>query len=68
MSGAPIAPDLIVSFIARYWGSNRRMNPTCTSRRPKAASVSRIAEQSASVVASGFSQKTGFPALIAAST
>jgi len=44
------------------------MNPTCTRRRPKATSASMIAEQSGAVVASGFSQNTGLPALIAAST
>ena len=61
--GAPIAPDSIVSFIALYCGSKRRMNPTCTSRRPKATSASIIAEQSGAVVASGFSQNTGFAGL-----
>ena len=68
ISGDPIAPFWIVSFIARYCVSKRRMNPICTSRLPKAASASRIAEQSASVVAMGFSQKTGLPARIAAIT
>ena len=68
ISGAPIAPFWTVSFIARYCASKRRMNPIWTSRLPKAASASRIAEQSASVVAIGFSQKTGIPPLIAATT
>src|ERR1700722_16461210 len=44
------------------------MKPIWTSRLPNAASASRIAEQSASVVAIGFSQKTGLPARIAAIT
>ena len=44
------------------------MKPTWTSRRPAAISASMIRRQASSVVASGFSQNTGLPAAIAAST
>jgi hypothetical protein len=44
------------------------MKPTCTSRRPAAASASMMARQARSVVARGFSQKTGLPAAMPAST
>lgn len=44
------------------------MNPTCTSLRPLAASASTMRFAPAAVVASGFSQKHGLPAAIAAST
>jgi len=41
------------------------MKPVWTNRRPCAVSASTILTQSSAVVASGFSQKTGFPAAIA---
>src|SRR4051794_8593834 len=44
------------------------MNPTCTSRLPCAASASMMFRHASGVVASGFSQNTGLPAAIAATT
>src|SRR6476661_6048762 len=44
------------------------MYPTWTSRRPKATSASMIRRHAFWLVASGFSQNTGLPAPIAAST
>src|SRR6188472_2040768 len=44
------------------------MKPTCTSRWPVAASASMIRRQASVVVANGFSQKTGLPAAIEATT
>src|SRR3954470_9818561 len=44
------------------------MKPTWTRRRPAACSASTIRRQSSASVARGFSQKTGLPAAIAAST
>ena len=67
-SGAPIEPPSTAVLTARYAASYRRMKPTITSRRPKAISASRIRRQASWVVASGFSQKTGLPASMAART
>ena len=44
------------------------MKPTCTSRRPWAISASRMRRHASCVVASGFSQSTGLPAAMQAST
>ena len=44
------------------------MKPTCTRRRPRSTSARTMVQQASSVVASGFSQKTGLPARIAAVT
>ncbi len=44
------------------------MNPTCTRRRPAATSASTIRRHASGVGASGFSQNTGLPAPIVAST
>ena len=44
------------------------MKPTCTSRLPRAASASTMRFAPSAVVASGFSQKQGLPAAMAAST
>jgi hypothetical protein len=38
-SAPPIAPEASAAFIRRYPASNRRMNPTCTGRRPDATSA-----------------------------
>jgi hypothetical protein len=67
-SGAPIDPPSTAAFTAWYAASYRRMKPTITSRRPLATSASTIRRQASCVVASGFSQNTGFPASIDAST
>ena len=58
----------MVSFIARYPSSYRRMKPTITSRRPAFVSASRMRSHASRVVASGFSQKTCLPAAMHAST
>jgi hypothetical protein len=44
------------------------LKPTWTSRRPAATSASTIRRQASWVVASGFSQNTGLPAAMQAST
>ena len=67
-SGAPIEPSSTAAFTAWYGASYRRMKPTITSRLPLATSASTIRRQASCVVASGFSQNTGLPASMAAST
>ena len=66
-SGAPTAPAPSARFISTYPGSNRRMNPTCTSRRPAATSAATTSRHSPESGESGFSQSTGLPAATAAS-
>src|SRR4051794_18403885 len=68
MSGAPIWPESMTPFRARYAASYRRMKPTWTKRRPAPTSASMMRWQACVVVASGFSQKTGLPAAIDART